>query len=268
MEWPKNCSDPWSSEQLNIATKDQEKVTTMKKLPRVALLALLTLGLASRSAYAVPMLMLSDGTTTITITDNLAGDMNPMAGVIVFIGAVGPKWIVNTTTGLTKPVLGSATDPHMDINSVDVSRSTTPTTLTIKFSDTDFGPYSGPFADSIGGTVDSSGNGARLVATEYFDQANGNFSGFPDADNLIATLGPFGPGAFSGSVNSSPVDGENPFSLTQVVVITHNGRGGGRSQSTSFNYEKIAVVPEPSALLLLGSGLAGFGYLRRRARNR
>ena len=234
----------------------------MRRFATGGLLALLSLVVASRAAYGVPMLMLSANGSSATVADGGAvvcvgicsgtTDVNGVTGAITYIGTIGPNWVVNVTTGITKPVLGSATDPHMDLNSVDVSSAGS--TLTIKFTDDGFGPLPAGtfFRDQIGGTT-----AGTLKATELYDPDNGAFSG-----GLIASLGPFGPGAFSGTTDSPVVAGVAPFSLTQVVVITHTGAG-----ATSFDYEKTAMTPEPSALLLLGSGLAGFSYLRLRRRS-
>lgn len=76
--------------------------------------ALATMSLAP-SAFAVPQLQLSDGTTTITVTDQGIGDIDGNTGVIVFHGSIG-AFNINVTTGITKPVLGSPTQPVLDLN--------------------------------------------------------------------------------------------------------------------------------------------------------
>jgi len=238
----------------------------MRRFAYGAFVALLGLTVASRSAYGVAMIMLDDGLgDSVTITDGggcvgtgCAGfsqsspgiyDLAPgTAGQLVVSGALG-VWSINVSTGVTKPASGSATNPKMDLNSVNMS--TAAGTMTIKFTDDNFGPITPGtrFRDNIGGTTEGT-----VSASELYDANNGSFTG-----NTIISLGPFPATAFSGSGLSAGVAGTAPFSLTQVVTITHD-RGG----MTSFNYSKD--IPEPSAILLLGSGLAGFGYLRRRRR--
>src|SRR5262245_28660777 len=75
------------------------------------------------AVYAVPMLSLSSGGQTFTITDEGSGDIFTNAscpfvtgceGLVGFSGSVG-NFTVNVTTGSTKPSLGSANEPVLDI---------------------------------------------------------------------------------------------------------------------------------------------------------
>ena len=196
------------------------------------------------SSHAAAMLELTDGTTTVSVTDGGAGDINPLAGVITYSGSIG-NWLLNVATGITKPVF-PGDKPQLDLNSVNLSSSgASASNLTIAFSDTDFVPagWQG-FNSQVGGTTSGTVN---------------FLSAFNDgADHTLASLG-FGGGAFSGSDYSASTP-TGPFSLREVVNILH----AAGIQSTSFNAEVFAA-PEAGALLLFGTGLIGLvGYRRSR----
>jgi VPDSG-CTERM motif len=226
------------------------------KSPRqIPFLVAVVFGLAAPPlAHAVPTLRLSDGVSTVTIADGGVGDSNPVAGAVTFIGPIG-SFSTNVSTGLSKPVLGSATLPFLDLSSVNFSSGPAGGTLTIGFSDNFFGPTPGGVTANIGGTT------ARTVS----------YSTFADASNLLfgtfiplTSQGPFGAPAFSGTTFAT-LGLLSPFSLTQEVVIIHTAAG-----AASFNAELKAVpkaVPDGgSTVALLGGVLVGLESLRRRFR--
>lgn len=198
------------------------------------------------TASAVPTLYLSDGVTSVTVADGGPLDSNPAAGVVTYNGAVGINWTLNVTTGLSKPDLGSARQPWMDMNSVNAT-SRGAGNLTLKFSDDFFGPTSGKLVSKLGGTTVGSVN----VKT-YADAANTIFG----QGTLLTSQGAFGPGAFANK-QSLAFNGSIPYSLTEVATITHTKRG-----VTSFN-EELRVPDAGLTIALLGSSLLGLAAFSR-----
>lgn len=202
-------------------------------------------------AHAVPTLRLTaDGSTTVTCADGDVCDANPLAGAVTFVGSVG-VYILNVTTGASKPLLVGG-NPLMDLNSIDITAPNTVSTntLVIEFSDTSF-VLPGTFTGEFGGVL-SSGEGATVVATAFFDAGNGLFS----QATAMGLIGPFGPGPFAGTFT----DGLAPaglYSVTEVITLRTVG-------ASNFSGDFEVNVPEPTTLALLGLGLLGFAATRRR----
>jgi hypothetical protein len=224
---------------------------------RIALVAAGLLVLSIPLAAAAVSVRLISGMTTVTCDDgDPSCDLNPAAGVVAFSGSVGP-FTINVTTAITEPALGSASFAILDLNSVNVSGGAG--SLTILASHTGYtGPLPGGFYPAqlnVGGTTTGT-----VSFAGYLDDGNALFG----TTSLLGALGPFGPGAFSGSV-AGAAPATAPFSLTLVAEITHRVAG-----ITSFDFEVRPRVAEPGMLSLFGIGLGSVlvGGRRRMRRNR
>jgi hypothetical protein len=219
--------------------------------------------------YAVPTLrfILAAPATTIDCADGAACDIdNPeIAGtVIANFSAAGV--LVNVTTGVTKPVLGSPELPNMDLNNLTITSSAA-ADITLLFSDTDFSGIT-PFSLLFGGTLTAPG-GSTVEAIAWSDGAgvgaNALFCGGA-GDNcgangvLIGSVGPFGPGAFSGTAGGA-ASTSTPYSITQAIRLHLTGPA-----TFSGDFELIAV-PEPASVALLGGALlVTVGFMRKKLR--
>lgn len=233
----------------------------MKERFTILMIVALAVGVLASTVHADFILTLDDPTTAtlpITVVDNGAGDLLPLdAGVIVFSGSID-NWLINVTTGLSKPVIGGATEAQLELNSVNVSTSG-PGILEIQLTDTDFSlpaavGAQGVLTSTFGGVA-----GGTIELTQILDPDNTEFAVLTPANDVVLQTGLLGPGAFASTLSTAaPVLG--PFSLTEVVVITH----GSGVTTTSFNAEST-VVPVPAAFLLglLGLGAAGLGLRRK-----
>jgi len=218
----------------------------------VMAVALLSIVATSRSAQAGPLLKLTDGTTTQIIADGDSLDSALMPGVVTFSGTIG-NFLINVSTGISKPVLGNPALPQLDLNSINVTGAGTGT-LAISFTDTDFtalGPDSTWYQSGIGGVVAA---GGTLTYSTYLGTSN-----TPWGMDVSLGSGTFASGPFSDIFVSPSIVNNLPYSLTQVVSVTHTGSW----QSSSFNATLDASVPEPGTLMLFGTGLMGLARLAR-----
>ena len=206
----------------------------------------------SANVFAAPVIKLDDGVNSVVVKDGDPIDANPLDGVVTFNGLLDPssEWTVNGTTGLSKPVLGSPSNPIMVLSSVNVS-TTGAGSLTVGLTDWDFtpNPSNMGFAYGIGGTT----NGIVQLDV-YADTTNAEFG----TDTSLGTLGPFVGGAYDGS-NIGSFTAIDDYSLSMIVSISH-GSGNGIS---SFGVEIHPVaVPVPAAIVLLSTGLIGLAGFR------
>ena len=227
-----------------------------KNLP--GLISALTVGAfvlaATPSARAVAELKFVSGGTTVIIMDNGSGDANLTTGILQVTNLVVGTFDISVgANAVTKPIQGSATNPYLDVSSLVVSSGNG--SLQVYFSDTGFGPTTGFFTAAVGGTINS--GGGNLTFKTYDDLGNNLFA----ETTLLTNQGPYGSGAFSGTVNSSSANLPAPYSLTEEIDITHSSGG---SSSFDANLQYNGVPDGGSTIALLGMVLVGIEGMRRK----
>lgn len=189
------------------------------------------------------------------VTDNGAGDNFPGSAVLGQINSgalnVGGFTIVSNISQ-SKPLIGSASAPQMDITFSAVTNDNLSHTIFLYASDTGF-TTGGLGLLTLGGTQPG-GGGNSIVGRAYGGTSNNNL----DLTNVFATVGPTGATPFALSATGGGTPLTNPFSMTLGLQITRTTAG------TTTGDLNLISVPEPMSLALLGTGMVAVGLMRRR----
>jgi hypothetical protein len=230
---------------------------SFKKLSLIAVAAA-----ASLPMLAVPTLRITDNLgNSQTITDNVAGDLSATLGRVTWLGTVG-AWDISVSTGSTKPFLGTAQTPIMNINSTATRIGNTDAgSLTFELFEDGF--LANPFQAKLTGAVSSGNNSGTATLSSLLDQTN-PFDPFTGSQ-YASTGGALAYNTTSDavlSVTGNSISPLTPFSLTLKTVVTMVA--GGANGTVNVN-AALSAVPEPGFYGALAIGLSGlFAAVARR----
>jgi len=218
----------------------------------VALLVGATILGAPTQAHAGFTLNISDGSNSVAVTDNGAGDLDPATGQIIFSGAIG-VFNINITVG-TSNAPGTPTLAQLTINNTSITTAgfTGNKTLTFSLQDTGFFLPTGTNLNLV----------SQLSTTQLPANTNVTYQSFLNAQaGTQLSLNTVG-----GATGVDAVSVTNtPFSLTSVS--TFHIAGTGTSETVQFTGLTAVAVPAPAGVVLALTGLPFLGlgcWLRRR----
>lgn len=241
-----------------------------------AVTGLIALG-APQNANATLILQIDDagfaGSADIIVIDNAGagtvdaltglvstfGDVDPTTGVVQFGGGID-VFSVPAVVGTSKPLIGGADDNILNLFGLMISSGAG--TLDIRLTDTGFSFLPGPATESSMTSSIGGSSMGTVEASQFVDGSNAAFGtgGETLAHSPLGLGSPQGVAGFSETL-SQKIGRDALFSISEFVTVTHTAGG----QFTSFDIEsRVTNAPEPGTLAVLGIGLMGLGFMRRR----
>jgi len=221
-------------------------------------------GLASNSSGALVLNL--NGTTF--ITDNGAGDSDPVIGRINNTSTIGGFGVAITIVSSNSP--GDPNAGSLQVTSLDlINNNATSASLTIQTSDTNFSLPGGAgtpmrLDNSAGGTFTNSAIGNTLSYQSFADPLNGQ-----PASAIASPVAAFTKSTaaftepFSGLTSTNWARAANPYSLSSLLSMSLSP-----GAQMNFSGTTAAVsVPEPGTVALVAVATTSLA-LRRRQRSR
>ena len=217
----------------------------------------LSLLASAASVHAIATLRISAdlGATWVTARD-IDGD-----GSVNFsgsVGTVGNMWSVSVAAGETKPAVGSAADPVMNVSGVNI-QSSQAGTLLVEFSDKSFSaPLIGnAFTTSLNSQNQGAGN---TTVRSYWDSVNTMFA----RTTRLGTVTQTGVGSSSVVSDGVALPTSGLYSLTVRLTIFHDAGGVSSFGSSLVDPNVVTQVPDGgSTVILLGFAFVALAAFRR-----
>ena len=254
-----------------IALLEDKKMKLNKRMRRLGTIfgaLVLTLMVGIPNSYALLQLQIdygNDGSFEVLFQDNVAlDDLDAStAGSLITLTSAGVITFLQNT-GLSQPILGTITDPELDLHTLLISSAATD--IKIQLTDTDFSgdPSGWAHLISIGGSL-ASGPGSYIEANVYRDLDNTPFG--TGIGTFICSTGQLTPTSdygFSGSC-SQFMTLDSAYSIT-IETILHLTDASIVSYDAYYGFGSQGRIPEPASVLLLGFGVLGLGVWTRRRR--